>query len=45
MKTENLQKWIGKTEEREDTLTSFPANAMAATLNHEQLDYSENKKS
>ena len=43
MKTENLQEWVGKTEERNDLLTSFPANAMAATLNHEQLDYTENK--
>ena len=43
MKTENLQEWIGKTEERSDLLNAFPANAMAATLNHEQLDYSENK--
>ena len=43
MKTENLQEWVGKTEERNDLLTSFPANAMAATLNHQKLDYSENK--
>ena len=43
MTTENLQEWVGKTEERNDLLTSFPANAMAATLNHEQLDYTENK--
>ncbi len=43
MKTENLQEWIGKTEERSDILNAFPANAMAATLNHEKLDYSENK--
>ena len=43
MKTENLQEWIGKTEERSDLLNAFPANAMAATLNHKQLDYSENK--
>ena len=43
MKTENLQEWIGKTEERSDLLNAFPANAMAATLNHEQLNYSENK--
>ena len=43
MKTENLQEWVGKTEERNDLLTSFPANAMAATLNHEPLDYTENK--
>ena len=44
MKTEELQKWIGKTEERTDVLTSFPATALAATLNHKELDYSENKK-
>jgi hypothetical protein len=25
MKTENLQEWVGKTEERNDLLTSFPA--------------------
>jgi len=43
MKTENLQEWIGKTEERSDLLSAFPANAMAATLNHEQLNYSESK--
>ena len=43
MKTENLQEWIGKTEERNDLLNAFPANAMAATLNHEHLNYSENK--
>ena len=43
MKTENLQEWIGKTEERKDLLNAFPANAMAATLNHKKLDYSENK--
>jgi 3-methylfumaryl-CoA hydratase len=43
MKTEELQKWIGKTEERTDVLTSFPATALAATLNHKELDYSENK--
>ena len=43
MKTEELQKWIGKTEERIDLLTSFPATALAATLNHEELDYPENK--
>ena len=44
METEELQKWIGKTEERNDVLTSFPATALAATLNHKELDYSENKK-
>ena len=43
MKTEELHKWIGKTEERTDVLTSFPATALAATLNHKELDYSENK--
>ena len=44
MKTEELHKWIGKTEERTDLLTSFPATALAATLNHEELDYPDNKK-
>ena len=44
MKTEELHKWIGKTEERTDLLTSFPATALAATLNHEELNYPENKK-
>ena len=43
MTTVNLQDWIGKTEERNDLLTAFPANAMAATLNHEQINYSANK--
>ena len=44
MKTEELHKWIGKTEERTDLLTSFPATALASTLNHEELDYPDNKK-
>ena len=43
MKTEELQKWIGKTEERTDVLTSFPATALAATLNHKELNYSKIK--
>ena len=34
-----LSAWIGKTESRDDTITAFPANALAATLNRDDPDY------
>ena len=37
----HLEEWIGKTECREDDISPFPANALAATLNRDDPEYKE----
>lgn len=39
MDAERLQDWIGKTESLEDRIGSFPANALAATLDRDDPPY------
>ncbi|WP_119309696.1 FAS1-like dehydratase domain-containing protein [Cohaesibacter haloalkalitolerans] len=39
MDMSKLEEWIGKTETREEVIASFPANALAATLDRDDPDY------
>lgn len=38
---DHLRQWIGRSETRAETLASFPANALAATLNREDPPFAE----
>ena len=35
----HLEEWVGKTEAREDDISPFPSNALAATLNRNDPEY------
>jgi 3-methylfumaryl-CoA hydratase len=39
MDMSKFEEWIGKTETREEVIASFPANALAATLDRDDPDY------
>ncbi len=39
MDMSGLEGWIGKTEVREEVIASFPSNALAATLNRDDPEY------
>ena len=40
----DLQQWLGKTQCHEDTLHAGPANALAATLNREDIEFANGER-